>query len=60
MRNVAAMVPMKNSAWGSGGGGGDANGGWRGDGSNDRDRPFSGRSGQLLMPLKMLIKLHAF
>ncbi|XP_020395195.1 transcription elongation factor SPT6 homolog isoform X3 [Zea mays] len=44
MRNVAAMVPMKNSAWGSGGGG-DANGGWRGDGSNDRDRPFSGRSG---------------
>ncbi|CAD6271717.1 unnamed protein product [Miscanthus lutarioriparius] len=45
MRNVAAMVPMKNSAWGSGGGGGDANGGWRGDGSNDRDRPFSGRSG---------------
>ncbi|CAD6343409.1 unnamed protein product [Miscanthus lutarioriparius] len=46
MRNVAAMVPMKNSAWGSGGGGGgDANSGWRGDGSNDRDRPFSGRSG---------------
>ncbi|KAG0518636.1 hypothetical protein BDA96_09G193000 [Sorghum bicolor] len=46
MRNVAAMVPMKNSAWGSGGGGGgDANGGWRGDGNNDRDRPFSGRSG---------------
>jgi transcription elongation factor SPT6 len=43
MRNVAAMVPMKNNAWGSGGG---ANDGWRGDGSNDRDRTFSGRSGQ--------------
>ncbi|CAN6354813.1 unnamed protein product [Urochloa humidicola] len=42
MRNVAAMVPMKNSAWGSGGG---ANDGWRGDSNNDRDRPFSGRSG---------------
>ncbi|KAK3138392.1 hypothetical protein QOZ80_5AG0368330 [Eleusine coracana subsp. coracana] len=42
MRNVAAMVPMKNTAWGSGGG---ANDGWRGDGNNDRDRPFSGRSG---------------
>ncbi|KAL5202102.1 hypothetical protein ABZP36_013054 [Zizania latifolia] len=39
MRNVAAMVPMKNSGWGSGGG----NDGGR-DG-NDRDRPFSGRSG---------------
>ncbi|KAK8457508.1 hypothetical protein SEVIR_3G197900v4 [Setaria viridis] len=35
MRNVAAMVPMKNSAWGSGGG---ANDGWRGDSNNDRDR----------------------
>ncbi|KAM3411347.1 hypothetical protein ACQJBY_003159 [Aegilops geniculata] len=41
MRNVAAMVPMKNSAWGSGG----ANDGRRGDGDNDRDRHFSGRSG---------------
>lgn len=41
MRNVAAMVPMKSSGWGNGGG----NDGWRGDGNNDRDRPFSGRSG---------------
>ncbi|KAL6610566.1 hypothetical protein ACP70R_040535 [Stipagrostis hirtigluma subsp. patula] len=40
MRNVAAMVPMKNSGWGSGGG----NEGWRGDGNSDRDRPFAGRS----------------
>jgi transcription elongation factor SPT6 len=39
MRNVAAMVPMKNSAWGSGGGADDANDGYR-------DRPLSGRSGQ--------------
>jgi transcription elongation factor SPT6 len=39
MRNVAAMVPIKNSGWGSGG----AN---DGDNHNDRDRPFSGRSGQ--------------
>ncbi|KAJ1271237.1 hypothetical protein BS78_06G113500 [Paspalum vaginatum] len=46
MRNVAAMVPMKNSGWGSGGSAGDGNGGWRGgDGNNDRDRPFSARSG---------------
>ncbi|KQK05622.1 transcription elongation factor SPT6-like isoform X2 [Brachypodium distachyon] len=44
MRNVAAMVPMKNSSWASGGAGG-ANDGWRGDGDNDRDRPFSGRTG---------------
>ena len=52
MRNVAAMVPMKNSAWGSGGGAsaGHANDGWRGDG-NYRDRPLSGRLGQLLMSL---------
>lgn len=45
MRNVAAMVPMKNSGWSSGGGAGDANGGWRGDANNERDRPFSERSG---------------
>ncbi|XP_039837734.1 transcription elongation factor SPT6 homolog isoform X2 [Panicum virgatum] len=45
MRNVAAMVPMKNSTWGSGGGAGGANDGWRGDSNNDRDRSFSGRSG---------------
>ncbi|XP_062180009.1 transcription elongation factor SPT6 homolog isoform X2 [Phragmites australis] len=45
MRNVAAMVPMKNSAWGSGSGVGGGNDGWRGDGNNDRGRPFSGRSG---------------
>ena len=46
MRNVAAMVPMKNSTWGSGGSAGGANDGWRGDSNNDRDRSFSGRSGQ--------------
>ncbi|EEE64215.1 transcription elongation factor SPT6 homolog isoform X2 [Oryza sativa Japonica Group] len=45
MRNVAAMVPMKSSGWGNGGGTGGGNDGWRGDGNNDRDRPFSGRSG---------------
>ncbi|KAG2618420.1 transcription elongation factor SPT6 homolog isoform X3 [Panicum virgatum] len=45
MRNVAAMVPMKNSAWGSGGGVAGANDGWKGDGNSDRDRSFSGRSG---------------
>jgi transcription elongation factor SPT6 len=41
MRNVAAMVPMKNSGWGSCG----ANDGWKGDNHDDRDSPFYGRSG---------------
>jgi transcription elongation factor SPT6 len=52
IQNAAAVVPMKNSACGSGGDAGDANDGWRRD-DNYRDRSLSGtvRSGQLLMSL---------